>query len=94
MMGVRKGPLMTIYVRFQGPAGTRAFGPRPADADDTALCWACGEGFKAGDYTTLVPLGPGADEEAQGKAREGRWYNAVALEVHWACAGHDPQLLD
>jgi hypothetical protein len=40
-----------------------------------------------GEYSALVPLGPGDDEEAQAKCLEGRYYNAVAVEIHWACAG-------
>jgi hypothetical protein len=27
-----------------------------------------------------------SDSEEREKAREGRFYNAVAVEVHWACA--------
>jgi len=49
-------------------------------------CPACGELFKVGDYTTLVTLGPGRSEEDQEKCREGRAYNAVAVEVHYDCA--------
>lgn len=40
----------------------------------------------AGDYTTLIPIGPGNDPEARERAKEGRPYNAVALEIHWECA--------
>lgn len=49
-------------------------------------CRACNQPFKAGDYVTLVALGPGDDPDARQRAREGRPYNAVALPVHWACA--------
>jgi hypothetical protein len=49
-------------------------------------CPACNKKFKEGDYTTLVVLGPGNSKERQKKAREGRAYDAVAMEVHWACA--------
>lgn len=85
----------TIYVRHQLPPveKVRAFGPRLADDGDrlrsTLPCMACRLPFKPGDWTTLVALGPGDDDEAQEKARAGRWFNAVALEVHLACAtGH------
>lgn len=55
-------------------------------------CPACKVPFKAGDYTTLVSLGPGDDAEAQWRARAGRIYNAVAVEVHYSCAtGFAPQ---
>ena len=65
----------------------RKFGPKTADHPSVGKeCPACGKPFVEGDFTTLVALGPGDDEEAQQKAREGRPYNAVASEIHWACA--------
>lgn len=66
----------------------RCFGPKLASHPSIGmLCPACQKPFQAGDYTTLIPLGPGDDPEAQQAAKEGRPYNAVASEVHWACAG-------
>lgn len=66
---------------------SRKFGPKSADHPSVGLpCPACQGPFAAGDYTALVTLGPGADEEAQERARAGRAYNAVAVEVHWTCA--------
>lgn len=86
-----------MYVRVVGspvkPAmledshAPRRFGPRPENSDCSVPCPACGEPFVTGDYTTLVPLGPGKDKEAQEKANMDRFYNAVAVEVHWTCAG-------
>lgn len=67
----------------------RKFNPLKADhplIQDNIICQACSKPFKEGESTTLVPLGPGADLEAQEQARKGRAYNAVALPVHWACA--------
>jgi hypothetical protein len=64
----------------------RAFGPRPAGARTTPPCPACQKDFAEGDYTTLIALGPGDDEEARQRAREARPYNAVGIEVHYACA--------
>ena len=62
----------------------------PLAADHPMLrgdfCKACDAFFKEGDFVTLVPLGPGDDEENRRKARENRPYNAVAAVVHWACA--------
>jgi len=77
-------------MRTFGPM--RKFGPKSADHPSIAEpCPACREPFKAGDFTTLVVLGPGDDPEAQERAREGRPYNAVASEVHWTCAtGEQP----
>ncbi len=64
----------------------RKFGPKEADHPSVGdLCPACGKAFRAGDYATLVAIGPGDDPENQQNAREGRAYNAVAVEAHWAC---------
>ena len=70
-----------------GPFDIKRMGPLPATHPilDTQ-CPACDRVFTAGDYVTLVPLGPGADEEARAKARAGRPYNSAAACVHWACA--------
>ena len=65
------------------------FGPRNADTPSAQPCPACRVPFVAGDFTTLITLGPGADPEERAKAAEGRAYNAVALEVHWSCATGD-----
>jgi hypothetical protein len=65
----------------------RKFGPKTADHPSVgAECKACHQPLKAGDYTTLIPLGPGDDPEEQAKAAAGRPYNSIALEVHWTCA--------
>lgn len=52
---------------------------------DGTLCQGCFKPFHAGDYVTLVVIGPGDSEEAREKAREGRAYSAVATPAHWAC---------
>jgi hypothetical protein len=65
----------------------RKFGPKSEDHPSVGReCPACHKVFAAGDFTTLVALGPGDDPEAQERAREGRVYNAVAVEVHWTCS--------
>jgi hypothetical protein len=68
----------------------RRFGPK-ADGHPSIgrECPACRVPFVEGDYTTLVPLGPGDDEEARERRDEGRAYNAVAAEIHWDCAGNE-----
>ena len=69
----------------------RKFGPRPK-MDITEIrfpCPACNHHFVEGDYTTLIALGPGDDEEERKKRDEGRIYNAVCVEVHWDCAKRD-----
>jgi hypothetical protein len=66
---------------------SRRFGPKRADHPSVGQdCPACKKPFAEGDYTTLVMLGPGDDDESREKARLGHAYNAVALEVHYACA--------
>ena len=64
----------------------RKFGPKTDLSTNTGECLGCKQPFKIGDYTTLIALGPGDSSEAQEKCRLGRPYNAVAIEIHWACA--------
>lgn len=65
---------------------SRPFGPKRTDDPSIGKpCPACAVEFKAGDYTGLVALGPGSDLEERQRAREGRPYNAVAIEAHWGC---------
>jgi hypothetical protein len=65
----------------------RKFNPLTADHPLVGdICPACGKAFEEGDATTLIPLGPGDDAEAQARCRAGRAYNAVAAPIHWACA--------
>lgn len=68
----------------------RKFGPKKEGHPSIGQeCPACHEEFIEGDYTTLISLGPGDDEEAREHARECRAYNAIAIEIHWACVtGH------
>lgn len=69
---------------------SRRFGPKTADHLKNAPprhreCPACHKEFKVGDYTTLVAIGPGDSEEGQELCRNGRPYNAVAIEAHYMC---------
>lgn len=87
--------ITTTYIRHQIPTPLdpqRRFGPKPADGVHGHECLACGKEFEEGDFTTLIPLGPGDDPEDQEKAQAGRWYNAVCVEIHWACAGGRPDV--
>ena len=74
----RMGPLAADHPLVAGILGT-----------GIDKCPACQQSFLAGDYVTLIPLGPGVDDEAQKRARVGRAYNAIALPVHWPCATGD-----
>lgn len=47
-------------------------------------CPVCEIEFKAGDITTIIPLGPSNDEDRL-REKEGRSYNAAAACVHWNC---------
>ena len=65
----------------------RKFGPKAANHPSIGKeCPACGKPFKAGDYTTLVSVGPGDSEEGRERRDGGRVYNSVAVEVHWDCS--------
>lgn len=50
-------------------------------------CAACGREIEPGAELTVIPLGPGADHEAQAKARDGRWYSCLGVIAHASCAG-------
>lgn len=68
------------------PPPPRRIGPKAADHPSVGgICPACNHPFEVGDTTTLVTLGPADDPEARRAAREGRPYNARALEVHYSC---------
>jgi hypothetical protein len=81
-----------IGVRIQPDAeertpGLRRFGPTQPDHWSVGqLCPACHRPIEAGDFTTLVALGPGANPEQRERARAGRFYNAVGVVVHHGCA--------
>ena len=65
----------------------RKFGPKEETHSSIGIpCPACGFKFKVGDYTTVAAFGPGGDFREREKAREGRPYNVVGWEIHWACA--------
>ena len=71
---------------IKGPTLSK-FGPKEKNSPSIGKeCPACSEKLIAGDYTTLIVLGPGDNKEEQAKAANGKSYNAVAAEVHWACA--------
>ena len=69
------------------PADRDKFGPKRSEHRSVGKpCAACQMKFKAGNYTTLIALGPGDSKEQRERARAGRAFDAVAVEVHWVCA--------
>lgn len=60
----------------------------PAMADQRAVgqpCPACRVPLAANDWVAVLPLGPGPDPQARVNARAGMPYQAVVIEIHWAC---------
>jgi len=63
------------------------FGPKePNHPTRGGTCLLCQERLKVGEYTTVIPLGPGNDEDAQAACRAGRPYHGIGIEAHWGCA--------
>lgn len=80
------------YLRAQTQPPEHRYVKPPGHPSDGEPCAACGEPLVAGDITTLIPLGPGRGrgDDVYESARAGRWYSAVAVEIHWDCAGGAP----
>lgn len=77
-----------FYMRMKGSCAERVFDPLNAAHPLLEItCMACNSQFEEGDRTSLVPLGPGGDFDAQTKALAGAYYNAVCIPVHAGCAG-------
>lgn len=54
------------------------------------VCLLCQEAFKGGDYTSILPMGPGPDEESRTLCKAGQNYEGIGVEVHWLCATGRP----
>jgi hypothetical protein len=65
----------------------RRFGPKTVDHPSVGNeCVLCDQKFAAGDYTTLMPIGPDPDnKEAVRAFLVGKPYNSRAVEIHWDC---------
>ena len=82
---VEEDPPMDGPVEGTVARKSNVFGPKKAGHPSVGQpCPVCRKPFAAGDYTTLVPLGPDSEEE-RARRDAGRPYNAVAVEVHAAC---------
>lgn len=52
-------------------------------------CPACQVELVDGDLVAALPLGPGANPAARAACRSGGPYEAVVIELHWACRTGD-----
>lgn len=52
-------------------------------------CVACKELLADGDFVAILPLGPGRNPAARLNARSGFPYDALTIELHWACRTGD-----
>ena len=64
----------------------RKIGPMSAEDLPSRPCYACRKPFVAGDFSTLLALGPGNSKEARRRSKEGRPYNAICAVLHWECS--------
>lgn len=71
------------------PGGTGARDVSPSEIGE--MCVACDVALRAGDKVAVIKLGPGPDPSARDDARNGRPYDSLAMEIHWACATGDEQ---
>jgi hypothetical protein len=76
--------------------GLPKIGPKPKGNPTVGgICPLCGELFVVGCYTTMVPLGPGADPQARKLARTEKLpYEGITMELHWGCATGEPDVDD
>lgn len=82
--------LVNTPVRFQGPT-THQHVRGPIDGTtDYGICIGCDQAFEAGQYMTILPVGPGGDEESRAKAFRGGWYSCNGVPLHAECAGINP----
>jgi hypothetical protein len=66
------------------------FGPTPVRESEIGVpCPACAVPLVAGVMVAVRQLGPGADPQARADAHAGLPYQAVTVELHWACATGD-----
>ena len=73
-------------MRKMGPLGYAD----PLVTNGTPTCPGCTKPFEAGEYVTLVVIGPGDDVEARALRDQGGVYNAIAIPVHWDCSEQGP----
>ena len=86
------GDIVLVPIELTGRIpGLGKMGPKEADHHTIGgMCLLCQQQFVANCYTTLLPLGPGGDQESRTLARAGRPYVGIVMEVHWECATGEP----
>ena len=89
-----EGDIVLVPTTFTGvQPGLPKIGPKDIGHQTVGgTCLLCQELYEAGDYTTLLPLGPGGDPESRTLARAGEPYEGIAVEVHWSCATGEPDV--
>ena len=54
-------------------------------SNSTEICRACHKPITEGQAFTLIPLGPGDNEESRARMAAHVVYNSVGAAVHWEC---------
>ena len=73
--------------------GLPKFGPKEIGHPTVGgMCLLCHEVYAIGDYTTILPLGPGGDPESRILCRAGEPYDGIGVEVHWSCGTGEPDV--
>lgn len=87
-----EGDIVLVPVQLAGTIpGIPKIGPKDVRHPTVGgSCLLCQENFKAGDYTTILPLGPGADRESRLLCKAGEPYEGIGVEVHYICATGEP----
>lgn len=83
-----EGDIVLVPTTLTGVVpGLPKIGPKPIGHPTVGgVCLLCQESYKVNDYTTLLPLGPGADQESRTLCKADQPYEGIAVEVHWSCA--------
>jgi len=89
-----EGDIVLVPITFTGcQVGLSKIGPKTIGHPTVGgSCLLCQEPYEVNDYTTLLPLGPGADVESRTLCRAGEPYEGIAVEVHWTCATGVPDV--
>jgi len=83
-----EGDIVLVPTTFTGvQEGLSKIGPKPIGHPTVGgTCLLCQVVYEVNDYTTLLPLGPGGDQESRTLCRAGQPYEGISVEVHWTCA--------